>query len=51
MDNREYEELVAEIRKELPNIVFPSMGKFDEVGSIDINGKDFIVVNQTVEDD
>lgn len=44
----EYEVLMSEIKKELPNIIFPSMGMFDEVGCVDINGKDFIVGNEEV---
>ena len=47
LDN-EYEVLIAEIKKELPNIIFPSMGMLDEVGYVDINGKDFIMGNEEV---
>mgnify|MGYP003313130906 CR=1 FL=1 len=43
MNDIEYKELVEEIKKELPNIVLPSMGMFDEVDKIVINGKDFVV--------
>ena len=40
---KEYEELILEIKKDLPNIVLPSMGVLDEVSHIDIKSKDFIV--------
>ena len=45
---KEYEELVMEIKKELPNLVLPSMGMFDEVNSIDINGKNFVIGDKEV---
>lgn len=54
MDNKdkvlekEYEKLILEIKKELPNIVLPSMGVLDEVSHIEINSKDFIVSNEEV---
>ena len=44
----EYEELVMEIKKDLPNLVLPSMGMFDEVSVLDINGKDFVISNKEV---
>lgn len=40
---KEYEKLVSEIKKELPNIVLPSMGMLDDSIIIDIDGKNFIV--------
>lgn len=42
MNEVEYKNLVEEIKKELPNIVLPSMGMFDEVDKIVINNSDFI---------
>ena len=42
MSDVEYKDLVEEIKKELPNIVLPSMGMFDEVDKIVINSNDFI---------
>lgn len=45
---KEYEELIADIKKELPNIVLPSMGMLDEIGYVDINGKDFVMSNKEV---
>ena len=42
MSDIEYKELVEEIKKELPNIVLPSMGMFDEVDKIVINSSDFV---------
>ena len=42
MSDIEYKDLVEEIKKELPNIVLPSMGMFDEVDKIVINNSDFI---------
>ena len=38
----EYKSLVEEIKKELPNIVLPSMGMFDEVDKIVINNSEFV---------
>ena len=40
---KEYEELVKGLREELPNIILPSMGMLDEVGLVDIDGKDYII--------
>lgn len=48
MDNKYYEELILEIKKELPNIVLPSMGMLEENKSIDIDGKDFVISNKEV---
>ena len=42
MSDIEYKELVEEIKKELPNIVLPSMGLYDEVDKIVIDNSDFI---------
>ena len=42
MSDIDYKELVEEIKKELPNIVLPSMGMFDEVDKIVIDNRDFI---------
>lgn len=39
----EYQDLIIEIKKELPNIVLPSMGRLDDSGYIDINGKNFVM--------
>jgi len=44
----EYEKLILEIKKELPNIVLPSMGMLEEVGSLSIEGKEFIIGNKEV---
>lgn len=38
-----YDELVLELKKELPNIVLPSMGMLDDVGRVEIDGKDYII--------
>lgn len=43
-----YEELVLEIKKELPNIILPSMGLFDEVDSLNIDGKEFVLSSEEV---
>ena len=48
MDNKEYEKIIAEIRKELPNIVLPSMGMLDDSECVDINGKEFVIGNKEV---
>lgn len=48
--NKEYQELVTEIKKELPNIVFPAMGMFTEISKIDIDGKDFLIRNENKEE-
>lgn len=45
---KEYEELVREIKKELPNLILPSMGMFEEISGVDINGKDFLIGNKEV---
>ena len=45
----EYENLVSKVKEKLPNIVFPSMGRFNEVSQIDIDNKDFIIVNENEE--
>ena len=42
MSDIDYKELVEEIKKELPNIVLPSMGMYDEVDKIVIDNSDFI---------
>lgn len=42
MNEVEYKNLVEEIKKELPNIVLPSMGMYDEVDKIVIDNSDFI---------
>lgn len=47
LDN-DTEKLIMEIKKELPNLILPSMGMFDEVGCVDINGKDFVISNKEV---
>ena len=47
--NKEYEELVKDLKKELPNIVLPSMGIIDDDVDININGKDFVKVNNVEE--
>ena len=41
----EYEKLVSKVKEKLPNIVFPSMGRFNEEKEIDIDNKEFIIVN------
>ena len=45
----EYEKLVSKVREKLPNIVFPSMGRFNEEVQIDIDNKEFIIVNENEE--
>ncbi|MBQ8681329.1 MAG: hypothetical protein IJ509_00235 [Bacilli bacterium] len=46
--SKEYEELVKELKQELPNIVLPSMGMLDDVEVVDINGKDYIMSDEEV---
>lgn len=46
--NEDCLELIEEIKKELPNIVLPSMGLIDDVECIDIDGKNFIINNEEV---
>ena len=41
----EYEKLASKVKEKLPNIVFPSMGRFNEEKAIDIDNKKFIIVN------
>ena len=41
----EYEKLASKVKEKLPNIVFPSMGRFNEEKAIDIDNKEFIIVN------
>lgn len=41
----EYEKLASKVKEKLPNIVFPSMGRFNEEKEIDIDNKEFIIVN------
>ena len=48
--NKECVELVNEIKKELPNIVLPAMGMFDEISKIAIDGKDFLIRNENEEE-
>ena len=45
---KEYEDLLLEIKKDLPNIVLPSMGMLDESLNVDINGKDFVISKEEV---
>ena len=45
----EYEKLSSKVREILPNIVFPSMGRFNESSQIDIDNKEFIIVNENEE--
>ena len=45
---KKYEELVKELKKDLPNIVLPSMGIFDDSEYLNINGKDFVIGNKEV---
>ena len=42
MSDIEYKELVEEIKKELPNLVLPALGMFDDVDKIVINNSDFV---------
>ena len=44
----EYQELVTELKKELPNIILPSMGLYKEEDIAKIDGKDFIVSDKEV---
>ena len=46
--NKDYEELILEIKKELPGIVLPSMGILEEIGYLDIEGKEFVIGNKEV---
>lgn len=47
---KEYEELVKNLREELPNIILPSMGMLDDVGRIEIDGKKFIITDSVKEE-
>ena len=47
---KEYDELVNELKKNLPNIILPSMGMLDEIGQINIDGKKYIVNNDIKEE-
>ena len=48
--NKEYIELINEIKKELPNIVLPSMGIFEEIKQLDIDSKDFLINGENEEE-
>ena len=48
--NKEYLDLINDIKKELPNIILPSMGMFDEVSRLDIDGKEFLISNDIKEE-
>lgn len=48
--NKEYLDLINEIKKELPNIILPSMGMFDEISKLDIDGKEFLISNDNKEE-
>lgn len=41
--NEDYRDLVMKLKKELPNIVLPSMGMLDDSVNIEINGQDYII--------
>ena len=41
----DYEKLASEVKEKLTNIIFPSMGRFNEEKEIDIDNKEFIIVN------
>ena len=43
-------ELAKKIREEIPNIVLPSRGMFEEEDKIDIKGKDYIIHDNAKED-
>lgn len=45
----EYENLASMVREKLPNIVFPSMGRFEEIGQMNIENKEFIIANEDEE--
>lgn len=48
--NKEYIELINEIKKELPNIVLPSMGIFEEIKQLNIDSKDFLINGENEEE-
>lgn len=48
--SKDYEELVKELKKELPNIILPSMGMLDDAGQIEIDGKDYIITESIKEE-
>lgn len=48
--NNEYINLLKEVREELPNIVLPSMGMLDDVGQVNLNGKDYIISDDVKEE-
>jgi hypothetical protein len=45
---KEYIELVKEIKNDFPNIMLPSMGLMDDIFLVDINSKDFVINNEEV---
>lgn len=48
--NKEYIELINQIKKELPNIVLPSMGIFEEIKQLNIDSKDFLINGENEEE-
>ena len=48
--NKEYIELINQIKKELPNIVLPSMGIFEEIKQLNIDSKDFLINRENEEE-
>ena len=49
--NNDSQELINKIKKELPNIVLPAMGIFEEIKKIDIDGKDFLKKSENEEEE
>lgn len=45
----EYENLASMVREKLTNIVFPSMGRFEEIDQMNIENKEFIIANEDEE--
>ena len=48
--SKEYEKLVSELKKDLPNIVLPSMGMLNDVEKIDIDGSNYIIKGSNYEE-
>lgn len=45
-----YEDLVLKVKKELPNIILPSMGLLDDIKLVNVNGKDYVVNDRVKEE-
>ena len=45
-DKDSYQEIYKEVKEKMPNLILPSMGKFKEEESIEINSGNFISDNK-----